>query len=126
MNHFLLVAAGGGIGAAMRHLANLAALRLFGPGFPWGTLFVNVAGSLAMGLLVGWLARRSGGSTTELRLFLATGVLGGFTTFSAFSLDFAALWERGAGTAAAGYALASVLISLAAVFAGLWLMRAAG
>jgi CrcB protein len=84
MNHLLIVAAGGGIGAGLRHLANLAALRLFGPGFPWGTVFVNIAGSLAMGLLAGWLARRTGGSSMEVRLFLATGILGGFTTFSAF------------------------------------------
>ncbi len=123
MTHILLVAAGGGIGAALRHLANLAALRLLGPGFPWSTLFVNIAGSLAMGLVVGWLARRGG--TQEMRLFLATGILGGFTTFSAFSLDFAALWERGAIAAAFGYALSSVALSIAAVFAGLWLMRAA-
>ncbi len=123
MTHILLVAAGGGIGAALRHLANLAALRLLGTGFPWSTLFVNIAGSLAMGLLVGWLARRGG--TPELRLFLATGLLGGFTTFSAFSLDFAALWERSAFGPALGYALSSVVLSIAAVFAGLWMMRAA-
>jgi CrcB protein len=125
MNHLLIVAAGGGIGAGLRHLANLAALRLFGPGFPWGTVFVNIAGSLAMGLLVGWLARRSGGSTIEIRLFLATGILGGFTTFSAFSLDFAMLWERGAIASAAGYVMGSVVLSIAGIFAGLWLMRAA-
>ena len=125
MNHLLIVAVGGGIGAGLRHLANLAALRLFGPGFPWGTVFVNIAGSLAMGLLVGWLARRAGGSTNEMRLFLATGVLGGFTTFSAFSLDFAMLWERGAIASAASYAIGSVVLSIAGIFAGLWLMRAA-
>jgi CrcB protein len=77
-----------------------------------------------MGVLVGWLARRSGGSSMEVRLFLATGILGGFTTFSAFSLDFAVLWERGAAAAAAGYAIGSVVLSIGAVFAGLWLMRA--
>jgi CrcB protein len=125
MNHLLIVAAGGGIGAGLRHLANLAALRLFGPGFPWGTVFVNIAGSLAMGLLAGWLARRTGGSSMEMRLFLATGILGGFTTFSAFSLDLAVLWQRGAIGAAAGYAIGSVVLSIAAVFAGIWLMRAA-
>ncbi len=125
MNHFLIVAVGGGIGAGLRHLANLAALRLFGPGFPWGTVFVNIAGSLAMGLLVGWLARRAGGSTNEIRLFLATGVLGGFTTFSAFSLDFAMLWERGAIASAASYVIGTVGLSIAGIFAGLWLMRAA-
>lgn len=125
MTHLLIVAAGGGAGAALRHLANLAALRLLGPGFPWGTLFVNVAGSLAMGLLIGWLARRTGGASNELRLLLATGLLGGFTTFSAFSLDFATLWRDGAVAAAAGYVISSVLLSLAAIFAGLWLMRLA-
>ena len=125
MNHLLLVAVGGAVGAALRHVANTLSLRLFGPDFPWGTLFVNIAGSLAMGLLIGWLARRAGGSPNEIRLFLATGVLGGFTTFSAFSLDFAVLWERGAIVGAAVYVLASVLVSLAAVFTGLWLMRGA-
>ena len=125
MNHLLLVAVGGAVGAALRHVANTLSLRLFGADFPWGTLFVNIAGSLAIGLLIGWLARRAGGSPNEIRLFLATGVLGGFTTFSAFSLDFAMLWERGAIVGAAAYVLASVLVSLAAVFVGLWLMRGA-
>ncbi len=123
MNHLLLVAAGGAIGASLRHLVNLAALRVAGPGFPWATLFVNVLGSLAMGLLVGWLARRAGGSSMELRQFLATGILGGFTTFSAFSLDFAVLWERNAIGQAGLYVAFSVALSLAAVFAGLWLSR---
>lgn len=109
----------------MRHLANLAALRLAGPHFPFGTLFVNVAGSLAMGLFIGWLARRTGGSSNELRLLIATGFLGGFTTFSAFSLDFASLWQRGAMMEATVYALASVLLSMIAVFVGLWLLRGA-
>jgi CrcB protein len=122
VNHLLLVALGGGIGAALRHLSNLLALRLFGPGFPWGTVFVNVAGSLAMGVLIGWLARGSGASN-ELRLFAATGVLGGFTTFSAFSLDFANLWREGQAIPAFAYAGFSVILSIMAVFAGLALMR---
>lgn len=125
MIHLLLVALGGAAGASLRHLSNLAALRLFGPGFPSGTLFVNVAGSLAMGLFIGWLAKRSGGSSNELRLLVATGFLGGFTTFSAFSLDFATLWRDGAAALAFGYAAASVILSILAVFAGLLLMRAA-
>ena len=125
MNHLLIVAAGGAVGAMLRHLSNLAALRLFGSGLPWGTFFVNVTGSLLMGLFIGWLARRSGGTSNELRLLLATGFLGGFTTFSAFSLDFATLWRDGAAGAAIGYVLASVLFSLVAIFAGLWLMRIA-
>jgi fluoride exporter len=124
MNHVLLVAAGGAIGAALRHLANLAGLRLLGPSFPWSTLFVNVAGSLLMGLLAGWLARRAGPASTELRLFLATGILGGFTTFSAFSLDIASLWERGELLPAAFYAAASVGLSVAALFFGLSIARA--
>jgi CrcB protein len=124
MYHIFLVAAGGAVGAAMRHLVNIGALRWLGPGFPWGTLSVNVAGSLAMGLLAGWLARRVGGSSNELRLLLATGVLGGFTTFSAFSLDVATLWDRGDAGLAATYAAVSVLLSVAGLFGGLALMRA--
>lgn len=123
MINLLLVALGGGLGAAGRHLVNLAALRSFGPGFPAGTLAVNVLGSLLMGLLVGWLAARAGGSGNALRLFLATGFLGGFTTFSAFSLDVALLWERGALGVAALYAGISVTASILALFAGLAAMR---
>jgi CrcB protein len=126
MHSFLLVALGGAIGAGVRHLVNVVALRLFGPGFPMGTLFVNVAGSLLMGLLAGYLALRyTGGGGQGLRLFLATGILGGFTTFSAFSLDAVALWERGAVGPAVLYVAASVVLSIAALVAGLALMRAA-
>jgi len=125
MYHLLLVAVGGAIGAGFRHLVNLGALRLVGPAFPWGTMAINIAGSLAMGAFIELLARRFGGSA-ELRLFVATGVLGGFTTFSAFSLDFAVLYERGAVAQAFGYAAASVAISLLALFAGLWLARNLG
>lgn len=123
MLHLAIVAAGGAIGAGLRHLAGMAALRWLGAGFPWGTLFVNIAGSLAMGLLIATLARRAGGTSAELRLFLATGLLGGFTTFSAFSLDVAVLWERGETYAAAAYVAASVALSIIALFAGLWLVR---
>ena len=123
MQHLFLVALGGGLGAAGRHLVNLAALRTFGPGFPVGTLTVNVVGSLAMGLLVGWLASRPEGVGPGLRLFLATGFLGGFTTFSAFSLDAVSLWERGEATTALIYAAVSVVVSIAALFAGLMVMR---
>ncbi|MCR4267633.1 fluoride efflux transporter CrcB [Nitratireductor sp. ZSWI3] len=122
MNHFLIVAAGGALGAGLRHLAGLAAMRLMGTGFPWGTLTVNLVGSLIMGAFVEWLARRVG-TSPELRLFLATGLLGGFTTFSAFSLDVVALWERGDGALAAGYVLVSVCGAIAALFAGLWLVK---
>jgi len=123
MGHLAIVAAGGAIGAGLRHLVNLAALRLAGPNYPWGTLAVNLIGCLAMGLLIGVLTLR-GQSSTALRLFLATGVLGGFTTFSAFALDFVTLVERGRVDAALAYAAASVGLSIVAVFAGLTVMRA--
>jgi fluoride exporter len=122
MSGVILVALGGAVGAACRHLVNIGALRLLGAGFPWATLLVNVAGSLAMGVFVELLTRRFGASE-ELRLFVATGILGGFTTFSAFSLDTAVLWERGAASLALGYVMASVVGSIAALFAGLWLAR---
>lgn len=122
MYHVLLVAMGGAIGASMRHLAGLGALRLWGPNFPWGTMLINIAGSFAMGVFIEALARRFGGSN-ELRLFVATGVLGGFTTFSSFSLDVAVLWERGAGVPALGYVLTSVVGAVLALFLGLWLVR---
>jgi len=122
MTNTLLVALGGAIGASFRHLSGVAALRLMGPAFPWGTLFVNVAGSLIMGIFIAWLTKRTGMSN-EIRLFVATGILGGFTTFSAFSLDVANLVEKGANIDAAAYVMASVLLSVAAVFIGLWLGR---
>jgi CrcB protein len=122
MNVLLLVFVGGGFGAVARHLSGMAVMRAAGPGFPWGTMAVNIAGSLAMGLLIAWLARRSAGDN-ELRLLLATGFLGGFTTFSAFSLDAVTLYERGALTAAAAYVIASVTVSILALFGGLWLAR---
>ena len=116
----LQVAAGGALGAGARYLVNVAAMRALGPGFPWATIVVNVAGSFLMGVLVVWLAKRGG---TGWAPFLMTGVLGGFTTFSAFSLDVATLWERGEAGLAASYALASVVLSVGALFAALWLMR---
>ncbi len=124
MTNLLLVALGGAIGASARYLSGLAAVRLLGTGFSWGTLFVNVAGSFAMGLLVVWLARRMTGGGEELRLFLGVGLLGGFTTFSAFSLDAFALWERGQGGLAAVYVAASVALSIAGLVAGVALARA--
>lgn len=122
MFNLVLVAIGGAVGASLRHLVNLAALRVVGAGFPWGTFAVNVVGSLAMGVFIELLARRFNASN-ELRLFVATGILGGFTTFSAFSLDFAVLWQRGEILPAFGYALGSVIISIIALFLGLWLAR---
>ena len=119
--NLIFVAAGGALGAVFRHFSGTAALRLLGPSFPYGTLFVNIVGSLMMGLFIAWLAKRAGGSSNELRLFFATGFLGGFTTFSAFSLDVANMLERGAMASAAGYVIASVVISILALFMGLWL-----
>jgi CrcB protein len=125
MQSYLLVFLGAGIGGALRHVVNLGAARLIGPGFPWGTLTVNVVGGFAMGLLAEWLALRAGaGWTQHLRLFLTTGILGGFTTFSAFSLDTVLLWERGEGGAAVAYVLASVILSIAGLVAGLFIVRA--
>ena len=119
---FFLVFLGSGIGGAMRHGVNLAALRLFGADFPSGTLAVNIVGSLIMGLLAEYWALKSGLSQ-PFRLFLTTGILGGFTTFSAFSLDTALLWERGQPATALFYAIASVVLSVGALFAGLWIIR---
>lgn len=124
MYALFLVVLGGGIGAGLRHGVNIGAARWFGAEFPWGTLGVNVIGSFLIGALAAWFAFRGDDYVTQpLRLFLATGVLGGFTTFSAFSLDFALLLERGDATLAVIYVIASVLLSLAAIFAGLWLVR---
>ncbi|WP_117191073.1 fluoride efflux transporter CrcB [Rhizobium terrae] len=122
MINILLVAIGGAFGSVCRYLVGLWALRQFGPGFPWGTLAVNVVGSLAIGFLSEMIIRRFDGSP-EMRLLLITGMLGGFTTFSAFSLDFVILLERSSTFAGATYVVASVAISLAAVFAGLALGR---
>jgi fluoride exporter len=123
MKLVLLVALGGAIGSALRYLVSLAAAWLFGVGFPWGTLAVNIAGSLAMGLVIG-LAASKFQLTNELRVFVATGVLGGFTTFSAFSLDFALLFERRDYGLAGLYLAGSVGLSILALFAGLYLVRA--
>lgn len=114
------IAVGGAIGASLRYLTGMVAIRIAGPGFPWGTLAVNIIGSFAMGVIVVLLAKTG----NRLAPFAMTGVLGGFTTFSAFSLDTLALIERGQGALAFGYATASVLGALAAVFAGLTLGRA--
>lgn len=123
MYHLFLVMVGGGLGAGGRHLVSLATLRWFGPGFPVGTLTVNVVGSLIMGLFIGWLVHQQAPFTQPMRYFVATGFLGGFTTFSAFSLDTSILWERGDTVLALVYILASVVLSIVAVFAGLLIMR---
>lgn len=119
---YLMVFLGAGIGGMMRHAVNAAAARMFGYGFPSGTMIVNVAGSFLMGVLAGYFALRTG-LPQSLRLFLATGVLGGFTTFSAFSLDAALLIERNSYGQAAGYVLGSLVLSIGGLFAGLALFQ---
>jgi len=119
---YLIVFLGAGIGGTLRHGVNVGAARVFGYGFPFGTLIVNVAGSFAMGLLAGYFAFRPG-IDQHMRLFLTTGILGGFTTFSAFSLDTALLIERHSYGLAAGYAAGSVVAGIAALFLGLAMFR---
>ncbi len=116
----LQVALGGALGATGRYLTGVAVVRLLGHGFPWGTLTVNVVGSFLMGVMVVVLGQFGG---TRLSPFLVTGVLGGFTTFSAFSLDALTLYERGHPGIAAAYVLASVLLSLAGIGMGLIVSR---
>lgn len=116
----LQVALGGAIGATARYLTFVGAVRILGAGFPWGTLLVNVAGSFLMGLLVVFLAQRD---ATRLAPFLITGILGGFTTFSAFSLDAMALYDRGETMLAALYVGASVIMSLSALAVAMVLAR---
>lgn len=116
----LIVAFGGALGASSRYIVNISLPRLLGHGFPYATMAVNVAGSLLMGVLVVVLAEKSG---NRFAPFLMTGVLGGFTTFSAFSLDALTIWERGQGLLAAGYVLGSVALSLLGIVAGMALAR---
>jgi CrcB protein len=117
----LQVALGGAIGASLRYLSSVAAMRLIGPGFPWATLFVNILGSFVMGVVVVTLAHKD---LNRLAPFLMTGILGGFTTFSAFSLDTATLWERGLPVTALLYVLGSVGLSLLAIVLGILATRA--
>ncbi|MGF9691262.1 fluoride efflux transporter CrcB [Rhizobium sp. 0TCS1.26] len=123
MVNVLLVAAGGAFGSVCRYLTGLLMTRLLGPAFPWGTLTVNLVGSLAIGFLTELVATRLNASA-EMRLLIVVGVLGGFTTFSSFSLDTVALVERGQMPAAVAYVIASVGLSLVATFAGLAIGRA--
>ena len=119
---FLIVFLGGGIGAASRHGINVLFARLFGSGFPYATLFENATGSLLMGMLVAFFAFKSG-IPQHWQLFLTTGILGGYTTFSTFSLDTAVLYERDAYAMAALYIVLSVVLSIAGLFGGLSLVR---
>lgn len=121
LSTLLQVALGGAIGASARYLTSVGAMRLMGPGFPWGTLTVNVVGSFLMGVLVVVLAQKGGMKAAP---FLMTGILGGFTTFSAFSLDAFTLYERGQTGVAITYVAASVVLSLLAIVAGVLVARA--
>jgi len=123
LSMWLSVALGGALGASARYGVGTLMLRLLGPAFPWATLTVNVVGALALGLLIEALALKYSISP-ELRVMLVTGFLGGFTTFSAFSLDTANMIERHAYGPAAAYVIASVLLSVGALFAGMIIGRA--
>lgn len=122
MNSILLVAVGGAIGAVVRFLVSGWVLQAAGPAYPIGTFIINVVGSLMMGVLAGWLAFRVDGGAAW-RVFLGTGVLGGFTTFSAFSLETATLIEKRDFAAAGVYSVGSVIVGVVALFIGLWLSR---
>ena len=118
-NPFILVFLGGGIGSVLRLAVYRLARIWLAPEFPWGTLIVNVVGGFVAGIVSAWIISRSAGASDSASLFLMTGVLGGFTTFSAFSLDAVLLWQRGQGAGAAVYVLASVMLSVLGVIAGL-------
>ena len=119
---YLAVFVGAGLGGMLRHAVNRASLAYLGPGFPYGTLIVNVIGGLLMGVLAELFLVKGGGSQ-EFRLFLTTGFLGGFTTFSAFSLDAALMWERSDYAALGAYVTGSVVLSIGALFLGMATVR---
>lgn len=125
MDKYLLVAAGGAAGATARYALGVHAGRWLGSSWPFGTFAANVAGGLLMGVLAGWLAHRGGADQERWRLLLGVGVLGGFTTFSAFSLETALMLQRRELGAAAGYVAASVTVSVLALWGGLLLARRA-
>jgi CrcB protein len=118
----LWIALGGAIGVVLRHVMNIGVAKVAGSDFPWHTMLINISGSFVMGLLIALMALRWN-VTNEVRAFLTTGILGGYTTFSAFSFDFAVLVERKAYALAGAYALGSVVLSLAAIIAGMALAR---
>ena len=124
MQAALIVFAGGGLGAVIRHLVNQGITRLVGFEFPWGVMLINISGSFIMGLAAAFFAFKADASWSQpIRLFMTTGILGGYTTFSAFSLDVALLWERGEPIQTLLYVLGSVLLSVLGLFAGLTLVR---
>jgi CrcB protein len=123
--NYAIVFIGGGLGSMLRYFVTVLSARLLGTGFPWGTFLINITGSTVMGLVAGYLAFR-GEASQAWRLFLMTGILGGYTTFSAFSLDTSFLYERGELGLAAAYVAGSVAISIAGLFAGMALVRQFG
>ncbi|WP_293907959.1 fluoride efflux transporter CrcB [Phenylobacterium sp.] len=123
MQNLLFVAMGGATGAVLRYLLGAQAMRALGTGWPYGTLAANVIGGLLMGVLAGVLAFRGGADEERWRLLLGVGVLGGFTTFSSYSLEVVLMIQRREWASAAAYSLGSVVLSVTALFAGLWLMR---
>lgn len=120
--NYILVFLGGGLGASLRHAVNVGCARACGTNFPYGTFLINITGSLVMGLIAGYLAFK-GEASQPWRLFVMTGILGGYTTFSAFSLDAVLLYERGEPGLAALYVAASVVLSIVGLVAGLALVR---
>ena len=120
--NYLLVFLGGGLGSTLRHVINVVSSRVLGTAFPYHTFIINITGSIVMGLIAGYLAFK-GEASQPWRLFLMTGILGGYTTFSAYSLDAALLYERGELASAALYVVGSVALSIAGLFAGLALVR---
>lgn len=120
---FLIVFLGGGLGAMLRHGVNLLSARLLDGAFPYATAFANISGSFTMGLIAGYFAFRGSGGMQHWQLFLTTGILGGYTTFSTYSLDAVLLYERGAVGLAAAYALGSMALSIGGLMAGLALAR---
>ena len=123
MNKLIFVFLGGGMGSLARYLVGVQALRAFGMAWPYGTFIVNVAGGLLMGFLVGFLAHRGGADQDRWRVLFGVGMLGGFTTFSAFTLEVALMVERRSYGQAGAYVAASVLLALAALFAGMLIAR---